>query len=192
MSTYIPLGKIPVSPEERQQLLGKRVEMEDHLAGLEITGVQREVIRFLTCQKGYRHEDIEINKSFNVEMSDKSFCVKADIVINVEGRRLYAIKCVMSSLESWERHSIAFCRVADTCRMPYAVITDGESARILDINTCELTAQGLDSIMSSEEAVRAVKEMTPCPYPPEKSEKEKRILYAFDAITCPTSTIVSE
>jgi hypothetical protein len=93
----------------------------------------------------------------------------------------------MNSLESWERHSIAFCRVADQYWIPFAIVTDGENLRILDSTDGRLVAEGLDSILSKKDAEEIVKKMSFDFYPSDKSEKEKRILYAFDAIRCKIS-----
>lgn len=186
MSTYISLGKIPASPEERKELLARRVEMEEYLSNIELTQVQRRVIDFLTSQKGYDSADIEANRDFRVDLMDTSFNTRADIILKIEGKIFCIIKCVMSSLESWERHSIAFSRVVEPYQIPYAVVTDSESARILDVIGGRLISEGLDSIPSKVDAVKIIKGKSFSPYPRERAEKEKRILYAFDAIKCST------
>lgn len=187
MSTYIPLGKIPASPEERKYLLASRVAMEDHLSNLELTQVQRRVIEFLMAQKGYANDDIETNMDFRVDLPEASFNAKTDIVLKIDGRRFCIIKCVMSSLESWERHSIAFGRVVESYQIPYAIVTDSESARILDVVGGKLIADGLDAIPSKDYARKIIQQTVFSPYPQERAEKEKRILYAFDAIKCSTN-----
>lgn len=186
MSSYIHLGKIPGSPEERKELIARRVGMEEYLAGLELTFVQRKVAEFLLTQKGYPEEDIEVNKNFKVSVTDTSFDVTADIVLKAEGIRFLVIKCVMNSMESWERHSTAFCRVVEPCcQIPFAVITDGEGVRTIDVLNGGVSTGGLDSIPSRQDAGRLVRETVMSPYAVEKCEKEKRILYAFEAIKCP-------
>lgn len=192
MSEYIMLGKIPTSPEERKELIGKRVAMEDHLSNQGLSHVQAQVIDFLISKKGYSNNDIETNVEFKVEMSGNPACaafdVKADIILKLNGKRFFLIKCVVNSPESWERHSVAFCRVVESCQIPYAAVTDAEIARVLDVINGKLLSIGLDTIPSKEEALHMFENTVFTPYSPEKSEKEKRILYAFDAITCaPTS-----
>lgn len=187
MSTYIPLGKIPISPEERQKLLAQRVEMEEYLLQFELTQVQRRVIEFLISAKGYAKDDIEVNKDFMVELPGVSFNARADIVLKIDGKRFCIIKCVMSSLESWERHSIAFGRVVEPYQIPYAIVTDSEYARMLNVVNGELISEGMDAIPSKEEAERIIRETSFSPYPQDKAEKEKRILYAFEAIKCSTN-----
>jgi hypothetical protein len=184
MSTYIPLGKIPTSPEERKELLASRVEMEEYLSHIELTQVQRRVIDFLTSQKGYTNKDIDANRDFRVNLQDASFNARADIILKIDGKIFCVIKCVMSSLESWERHSIAFSRVVESYQIPYTVVTDSESARILDVIGGRLISEGLDSIPSKDDALKIIKKITFQAYPEQKAEREKRILYAFDAIKC--------
>lgn len=191
MSMYIMLGKIPTSPEERKKLIGERISMEDHLSNRELTHVQKKVIEFLVSEKGYSNEDIEANREFSVELRGdppSSFTVKADVVLNLDGRRFLVIKCVLNSPESWERHTSAFCRVADAYQIPFGVVTDSETAKLLDAAGGKPLSEGLASIPSREEALQLVKKTVFCAYPEEKCEKEKRILYAFDAITCHTET----
>ncbi len=184
MSTYITLGKAPESPEERASLLAKKVQMEEYMAGLQLTQVQKRMVEFLISRKGYREDDLEINQDFTIELPGCSFVVRADIIVKIEGKRLFTVKCVMSSMESWERHSVAFGRVADVYQIPYTVITDSEDARIIATADGTLVAQGLDAIPLRQEAERMQGEAAFNTYPSEKVDKEKRILYAFEAIKC--------
>ncbi len=187
MSTYIPLGKNPKSAEERKELIGKRIELEDYLSHLELPQVQRRIVEFLMADKGYGQADMEVNKEFHVALPELSFPVKADIVLKIGDMRFLALKCVMSSMESWERHSLAFCRVADTSQIPYAVVTDGEGARLIDVIKGGVISEGLDAIPSRQDAVRMAQEYASCPYAKERCEREKRILHAFEAIKCSTN-----
>jgi hypothetical protein len=166
--------------------------MEDYLNSLELTHVQRRVVDFLISQKEYTQEDIEANKEFKVTMQDTSFNVKTDVALKVDGVIFMILKCVMNSMESWERYSLAFCRVVESYQIPYAAVTDGEAVRMLDIVKGGVTPGGLDSIPSRQDALRIIKDTALCPYADERCEKEKRILYAFDAIKCSTNLSESE
>ncbi len=161
--------------------------MEEYLADKELTAVQRRVVEFLLSRKGYGRDDMEVNKEFDVRLGDASFKVSADVVLTIEGMRFLTIICAVSSLDSWERFSTALCRVVDSYQIPYAVITDGDDAKVLDAVQGRLLSEGLDSIPARDEAVRIVRETTFCPHPEGKCEREKRILYAFDAIRCPAN-----
>jgi hypothetical protein len=94
---------------------------------------------------------------------------------------------VMSSMESWERHAIAFCRVADQCPIPYALITDGEHSKMLYASDGKMLAEGLEAFPSKPEAERLFGETSFETCLSEKAEKERRILYAFEAVKCPNT-----
>jgi len=189
MSTYITLGKAPESPEERAALLAKKVQMEEYMAGLQLTQAQKRMVDFLVSRKGYSENELEVNQDFTFELPECTFVVRADIIVKIKGKRLFTVKCAMSSMESWERHSVAFGRVADVYQIPYAVITDSEDARIIATADGTLVAQGLDAVPSRQEAERLLGETTFNTFPPERLEKEKRILYAFEAVKCPNTPI---
>jgi hypothetical protein len=191
MSTYIPLGKIPQTLEERQELLAKRAEMEDRQEASQLTHVQRRVVDFLLNEKGYLRDEIKTNAVFKVELPDSCFEVKADIAVNLNDKFIFVIKCIMSSIESWERHAIAFGRVAAPYQIPYAIVTDGDDAKIIDVIKGKSVSAGLDAIPSKSDLLNMLKETAFAPYPPERTDREKMILHAFDAITCST-TIASE
>jgi hypothetical protein len=177
------LGKIPASPEERKQLLAQKAAEDDLRAQMGLTQVQKRVVDLLH-DKGYSVEEIEVNRDFSVELPNASFMVKADICLKLEGRVFCIIKCAMSSPESWERHAVAFGRVAEPYVIPYAVVTDSEEARLMNVAAGKPAGEGLEAIPSREEALEMAKNMVPAEYPAEKREREKLILHAFDAITC--------
>ncbi|BCB96181.1 hypothetical protein JZK55_11030 [Dissulfurispira thermophila] len=161
--------------------------MDEYLSHIGLTQVQRRVVDFLISHKGYSNEDIEVNREFKIDLLDASFNARADIALKIEGKIFCIIKCVMNSLESWERHSIAFGRVVESYQIPYAIITDSENARVLDVVEGKLISEGLDSIPSRTDARKFINEKAFSPYSKEKAEREKRILYAFDAIGCSTN-----
>lgn len=185
MSYYVTLDKSPKSPEERKQLLAKFIEHEAYLDSLEISNIQRKIIEFLLYHKGYQNRDIEVNKIFTIELEDESFNTYADLVINLNNKKIIFIKCVSSSIDSWERYSIAFCRAADDFQIPYAIITDGETVKFINIHTAFVLEGGLELIPSRDEGENNIKETTFTPYPEKRKRIEKRIIYAFEGIKCP-------
>ena len=192
MPTFIDLGKVPSNPEERQELIAKRINMEEFYSASEISYIQRMVIDFLVSKKGYTINDSYINREFTINLADVSFTTMADIAIKIEDKIIIVIKCVMNSLESWERHSMAFCRIVEPYQIPYAVITDGESVRILDVLSGEVVSGPMDLMPSREDLIKKLPQIVLCPFPREKCEKEKRVLYAFDAIKCSAKLSSSE
>ncbi|TAN41094.1 MAG: hypothetical protein EPN22_16495 [Nitrospirae bacterium] len=182
MSTYIPLGKNPASPEERKKLIGEKVCRDESLENDELARVQSRTLDFLMFQKGYCKIDLQEKVLFKIELPDASFDALADIVITLNGRRFILVKCAVNSPASWERYSVAFCRVADVYQIPYAVVTDGEDAKLLDAVRGRPISEGLESIPSKDEAIELFGKTEFMPFPAQKAEREKRILFAFDTI----------
>lgn len=178
MSTYIPLGKAPLSPEERRDLLSERVEAEERLSLTVISNLKRRVVEFLIYNKGYKPEDIEVNKDFYIKLPEVSFILTVDIRIKLCERVFLIIKCA-SSPESWKRYSLALSRVIEDYLIPYAVVTDGETSSMIDTATGRIIAEGLESIPSKEEALNAIEQIIFYSYPSNKLDREKRILHAF-------------
>jgi hypothetical protein len=96
------------------------------------------------------------------------------------------IQCSSGSLEAWERYVTAFARVVKDYQIPYAVVTDGDKARIIDVLTGTLIGESLGQLLNREEALNKMKDFKKVPYPINRLEKEKRIVYAFESIKCPT------
>lgn len=183
MSMKIDLGKEPQSPQERRNLLAQHDKKVDDAALENINFIQRGVINFLISQKGFRPEDISADRAFCLELSDKRFTVKADLSVSVDGRTAMLIKCSVDSLESWERHMTAFCRVAEDLQIPFAAVTDAEAVRFINIHKGSSAGLELKEMPSRDELAGMVSESPAEAMPEKRAEMEKRILHAFDAIT---------
>jgi hypothetical protein len=186
MSKLIQLGRIPRSPEDRQALISEQVAHEERVANMGLDRVRLMIADYLMSEKGYLKEDIETEKEFRVELNDASFAVKADIVVKVAGSSFLLVKCAMSSPESWERFSNALSRVACAETIPFCLVTDGEFAHLINVQTGEIACEGFKDFPSKQEAIRLVDEISKKPFSCKTPEKEKRILFAFSGIGCPT------
>ena len=178
----IPLNKTPKSVEERKELIGNIIKQQEELFAQSIGYIQRLMIEKL-IDLGYEFSDIEINNGYEVIVSKKEkFVTSVDILLRLEGKVLYAIKCSPTSIESWERFMFAFCRVVEPYQIPFAMVTNGREGRIIDIIKGEV--KDSMEIPKREELLQKLKTLNFVPYPEEKLHREKRILYAFDAIKC--------
>lgn len=184
----IPLNKTPESPEERKAMIGDIIREEEELIAKSIGYIQR-----LTVEKliniGYSLNDIEINKNYEVIVSEKEkFTTFVDILIVLDGKTLMAIKCTPASIDSWQRFMLAFCRVVENYQIPFAFITDSQEGRFIDVVSGEV--KETMELPSKEELLKIYPSLLFIPYNEQKLSKEKRILYAFDAIKCcPTISI---
>ena len=178
----IPLKKAPENPEERNKMIGEIIKKQEELFAQSTGYIQRVMIHYL-IEHGYTPENIELNRGYEVIVSEKEkFVTSVDILLCFEGKVLCAIKCTPASIDSWERFMLAFCRVVEPYQIPFAMVTDGKEGRIINVLTGEVK-ESMD-IPKKEELLSLLPTLKFIPYSEERLQKEKRILYAFDAIKC--------
>jgi len=102
------------------------------------------------------------------------------------GKKFLIIRYGAGSLVSRERAAIAAARVLEKeYQIPYAVVTNGRDAELLDTATGEVLATGMDAIPTR---IRAQEMLVGCefraPAQGKKREGEMRILNAFDVQIC--------
>lgn len=169
---------------DRQNLIEEKIGHAEARAsmGLELV---REVVRdFLLNEKGYSEDDVESDRQFEIVQDNSRVLVSVDYILTLNGQRVVVIKCCPGALESRERHIVSFARVVDSCQIPFAVVTDGLHARILDAVSGKLVSEGLHSIPSRSQAMEFLQSNELVPYPAVRLDREKRILLAFDGIKC--------
>ena len=140
--------------------------------------------RMLLGEKGYAPSDIETKVSFNVTLGKETVTSFVDFLVSSGGRHAMVIKCAAGSLSSRERHVVAAARVLESQPVPIAVVIDPMSAVVLDTATEEVIGEGFDGIPSKQELSGLLEGRESKPLAPEKLEREKRVLLAFDAIRC--------
>lgn len=176
------LDKSPQSPEERKTLIGEIIQKQEEAFMKSIGFLQRKMLSYLQ-ELGFSLDEIEINKCYEVVVSDSErFYTFVDFLIKIDNKIIFAIKCTPASIESWERFMFAFCRVVEPYQIPFAMITDGQQGIVIDILSGEV--RETMEIPSKEELLKTLPKIKFIPYNEEKLQKERRILYAFDAIKC--------
>ena len=94
------------------------------------------------------------------------------------------VKCASGSLSSRERQAVAAARLLDSPPVPIAVVADPTTAEVLDVMTGKVIGEGFGAIPVKDQILTVISEKKLIPLSPERIEKEKRILLAFDAIRC--------
>ncbi len=157
-------------------------EIED---GEQMTAVVRKIAeQMLLGEKGYLAGDIRKNVVFDVVLSGETARSAVDFLVSVDGIDVMVIKCAAGSLNSRERHIVAAARVLGDVQVPVAVVMDPMNAVVLDGLTGRVAGEGFEAIPGREQVRRMLAGINLVPLPPEKAEREKRILLAFDAIRC--------
>ncbi|SDP37155.1 type I restriction enzyme HsdR N-terminal domain-containing protein [Desulforhopalus singaporensis] len=165
--------------------------LEDYLTGEELTDtdderIRQELQRMMVEEKGYRRE--ELTPRLKIEtLFTRSFVTSTiEITITCNQKQTLIVRYGPGSMVSRERAAVAAARVLNPeYRIPFAVVTNGRDAELLDTRTGKILGYGLHSIPSREtiETLLNQVEYLP-PLKGEQRERELRILNAFDVERC--------
>ncbi len=170
------------SNRERKILSILDKEIED---GEEMAAEAIKMIEYLLLEKkGYNLGDVEKKVVFPVDLRREQAYSSVDFLVSVDGQKAMVIKCAAGSLASRERQAVAAARVISSPPVPIAVVADPVGAEVLDVMTREVIGEGFGAIPIKEEMRRMLSGVEAQPLSPDRLEKEKRILLAFDAIKC--------
>jgi len=172
--------------ENREEMIRERIKEQDFIEAMQLEGVRQSIWEKLIGEKGFDPKDIEIDPEFNLGLSNCEARVKIDFIVNLSSVSFMVIRCIPTAIESWERYVISFARSVKDDQIPYAVVTDGENARIFDVLAGSLIGESLKSLFSRAEAEKIMNNFKKVPCPGKRLEKEKRIVYAFEGIKCPS------
>lgn len=153
--------------------------------GEDLAAEARKMIEYLLLEKkGYRSEEVRKNVSIEVTLGQETAYSSVDFLVSIDNRNGMVIKCAPGSLASRERQAVAAARVIASPPVPVVVVADPMNAEVLDAATGKVTGEGFGAIPIRDRMVAMLADMDPKTLSPERIEKEKRILLAFDAIKC--------
>jgi len=176
--------KLPDGFDNREEAIESIIKKEIDAAESELVLIKQEMEKFLLDKKGYSKNEIEKDLEFDVVTGNEKCKSKADIILSIDGKRLVLIKCSVGALVSRERQAVACARVCGAWQIPFTVVTDGNHATVMNTLTGEVMSEGLEKIPSRDELKEMMEKVEFKALPPERLEKEKRILLAFDSIKC--------
>ncbi len=161
-------------------ILDREVEDGENLAAM-----ARKTIEYLLLEKkGYQSGEVRKNLVFEVVLDKETVCSFVDFLVTLEGKKAMTVKCSSGSLSSRERQAVAAARLLDSPPVPIAVVADPVNAEVLDTMTGKVIGEGFGAIPVREQLVKMLAEKELKALSPERIEKEKRILLAFDSIRC--------
>ena len=173
--------------EEKAKLIQKKIEEKESTERLHVEGVRQLVQEFLLREKQFKMEDLQVTPQFKLMLSNGETTVTMDLIINLNSVSLMVIKCAYAAIESWERYTIAFARVIKDYQIPYAMITDGKNIKIIDVINRSVLGESFADLFTRQEALEIMEGFKKVPYPADKIDRERRIIYAFEGIKCPIS-----
>ncbi len=157
-------------------------ELDD---GESLAAAARKTVEYLLLEKkGYAREEVRKQVVFEVILGQETTHSSVDFLVTVEGKKAMVIKCASGSLSSRERQAVAAARLLGSPPIPIAVVADPTTAEVLDVMTGKVVGEGFGAIPVREQILAVLSEKEPKPLSPDRIEKEKRILLAFDAIRC--------
>lgn len=168
----------------RPLILGKTV---DFITGQTIVDTldeqeRQKIARFLVEDKGYLKDEIEVQREIELTLDRDTGTSRVDFVIRVAGKAFAIIIFGPGSLVSRERPALAAARLLESYAVPFAVVTNGKDAEVLETKSGKVIDEGLEAIPSKREALEKMRTFAFEQIPKERLEKEKRILFAFDVL----------
>lgn len=165
-------------------ILGETV---DYITGETIVDTHDErarqkIARFLIEEKGYSKDDIEVRRGIPLNVDGNMATSKVDLVIRLADKAFAIIIFGPGSLVTRERSTLAAARLLEDYEVPFAVVTNGEDAEVMETKSGRVIAEGLQAIPSKEQAQERIGALTFERVSKERVEKEKRILYVFDVL----------
>ena len=161
--------------------------IKDYLTGKLIPDVGAEshrqaILGFLVEEKGYSPEAIWVDAPIQIDIDDKPYHAKIDLIVKAgdPSEPFMVFKCCAGSLGSREREILSAARIFGNTPIPLAVVSDGQTAVILDTATGKTISHGLDTLPDPQEADRQMARRNPTPYPQERREREKLIFRTYD------------
>ncbi len=167
-----------------KRILGKTT---DFITGREITDTDDEryrqkLARLLVEEKGYEKDDIEPRRRIEMEIEGKKVRSLIDYVVSAGGWRFMVIKFGPGSLVTRERPALAAARILGEYQIPITVVTNGEDAEVLDTDSGQVIATGIDAIPDKASALKKIEKITRTRLSSDQIEAEKRVISAYDYV----------
>ena len=159
----------------------------DYITGEEIPDIGPEanrqmVERFLVEEKGFSKHEIEVSWPIELNIDKKTYLSRVDLMICIGKKPLVAIKCAAGSLGSREREILAAARITSDYQIPFAVVSDGKTAVIIDTLTGKKIGEGLQQIPSKENLAAYIKNTEFLILPSKRIIREKLIFRSYDSM----------
>jgi hypothetical protein len=141
---------------------------------------RQKIARFLVGNKGYAKVDIHPRIPLVVNAGKRKGRLTIDFTVEVDDLTAMVIKYGPGSLVTRYRPALAISRLVAPYQIPVVVVTNGESADILDGGTGKRMASGFDRIPDRQNLLQQLARTEFSPISSKRLEMEARIVYAFE------------
>lgn len=178
-----------VNHNDHHLLLG---ELTDFLSGEVMADTHDEryrqkIARFLVDSRGYHKSQIQKSVDQIIHAGSKTARMKIDFLVSVQNRIGMIIKYNPGSIVTRRQSGIALSRIVAPYQIPVVVITNGETAEIVEGATGNVTGSAFDALPSRNELEVLVSTHIFEPVPEKIKDMASRIVHAFeidDACPC--------
>ena len=151
-------------------------------------GNRQKVERFLVEDRGYDRNDVAVDQEIKLSIDGEPYQSTVDLVVQVNGFNIMAIKCAAGSLASREREVIAAARLLYEYQIPLSVASDGDSALVWDTVSGEKLGQGLEAIPSKKIALKNFNPENSIRLDAKRRTLQKRIFRTYATRSCGEET----
>lgn len=171
-------------------------ELTDFLTGKTLPDTHDEryrqkISRWLVESSGFSKQDISNNIPLTIMAGEYKAALKIDFLILFQNKYVMMIKYAPGSLVTRRLSTLALSRLVCEYQIPYAVITNGEEAEIIDGDSGKLIAQSLDHLPDKKMVENNMPEFSFKPIEKKVFDQASRIAYACEIDgACPCDTDV--
>ena len=138
------------------------------------------VEKILVEQRGFSKSDIEVGVDIDLVIAGAPYRSKIDLVVRAGQKRAMVIKCAAGSLGSREREVVSAARLLDTYQIPFALVSDGVTAILLDTIAGKVVSQGIEAIPTKDALDAQLDGIEWVPVSEKKIEREKLVFRTYD------------
>jgi len=160
-------------------------ELEDYITGEKLRDTyderyRQKLERILVDEKGYPKSEITPRVDVFARAGEKCAMIPIDFQVMHENRICMLVKYGPGSLVTRRRPALAASRLMVPYQIPIVVVTNGETAEILDGAGADVVKTGFAGIPSRQELSIRFLSFPFTPISAHRAEMESRILYAYD------------
>jgi hypothetical protein len=144
--------------------------------------IRQSIARFLVNEKGYAKTDIEPKIKVELICGNEKAIAVLDFAVQLGEKKVMIIQYGPGSIVSRHRPAIAWSRILCPYEIPFAVVTNGIDADILDVATGVVIGNGLSDIASRQGLEGLIQNCSFRTITRQIHEKEIRFLFAYEAI----------
>jgi hypothetical protein len=141
---------------------------------------RQKIARLLLERGGYLPDEIEPRRELLLQADDRRAVIRIDFVVRIGGKAAMVIRFGPGSIVSRERPALAVSRLLEPYQVPFAVVTNGEDAEILDGGSGKVIGRGLEAIPSKSELAEKVRHYPFPAVPRERALMESRVAYCYE------------